>query len=332
MQFRFHHQQLVAFTLHELGHRNTRGTGHHLGNFLRADLGAQQLGDCGLAAFCPLGFAGFQILRFLEVLLQRGQLAVLQFGHLGQIALAGERLNLLAQAVHLLADLGAALRGSLLSFPDFIQIGDFFLQAGDFFLNQLKPFLRGLILFALDGFAFDLQLDQAAIQLVHHLGLGVQLDFDFGRRLVNQVNCLIRQKTVGNVAVAQLGRRDDSRVGDIHAVVYLVAFFQAAQDRHSGFYRGLAHHNFLEAALQRGILLDVFAVLVQRSRTHAMQLATGQRRLEHIACIHRAFGLARADHGVQLVDEHNGLTLVFGQVFEHVFQALFELAAKFCAG
>ena len=60
-----------------------------------------------------------------------------------------------------------------------------------------------------------------------------------------------------------------------------------------------------------------------------MQLATRQRGLEHIARIHRALGLARTDHGVQLVDEHNSLTFVFGQVFEHIFQTLFKLATEF---
>ena len=59
-----------------------------------------------------------------------------------------------------------------------------------------------------------------------------------------------------------------------------------------------------------------------------MQLATRQGGLEHIARIHGAFGLARAHHGVQLVNKNNGLAFVLGQVFEHIFQALFKLAAK----
>ena len=252
----------------------------------------------------------------------------MQFGHFGQIALACECLNLLAQAVHFLADLGASLGCSFLGFPDLIQIGNLFLQALDFFFNQLKTLLRSFVFFALDGFAFDLQLDQATVQLVHHLGLGVQLDLDFGRRLVNQINRLVGQKTVGDVAVTQFSRRDDSRVGDVHAVVYLVAFFQAAQNGHGGFHRRLSHQNFLEAAFQCRVFFNVLAVLVQRSSAYAVQLAARQRGFEHIACIHRTFGLARADHGVQLVDEDNGLTLVFGQVFEHVFQALFKLATE----
>ena len=69
MQFGLHHQQLVALALHQLGHRNAGGTRHHLGNFLGSNLGAQQLGGRSLATFRTLGFAGFQVLRFLQVLL-----------------------------------------------------------------------------------------------------------------------------------------------------------------------------------------------------------------------------------------------------------------------
>jgi hypothetical protein len=56
------------------------------------------------------------------------------------------------------------------------------------------------------------------------------------------------------------------------------------------------------------------------------------RRLEHVARVHRAFGLAGAHHGVQLVDEDDGLAFVFGQLVEHGFQALFKLAAELGAG
>ena len=63
-----------------------------------------------------------------------------------------------------------------------------------------------------------------------------------------------------------------------------------------------------------------------------MQLATRQRGLEHVAGIHRAFGLAGADHGVQLVDENNGLPFVLGQILEHVLQAFLELTTELGTG
>ena len=53
--------------------------------------------------------------------------------------------------------------------------------------------------------------------------------------------------------------------------------------------------DFLEASLQSSILLDVLAVLVERGRADAVQLAARERGLEHVAGVHRAFGLAGAD-------------------------------------
>ena len=64
----------------------------------------------------------------------------------------------------------------------------------------------------------------------------------------------------------------------------------------------------------------------------AVQLAARQRRLEHVAGVDRAFGLAGADHRMQFVDEHDRLALVGGDVLEHRLQALLEFAAILGAG
>ncbi len=114
--------------------------------------------------------------------------------------------------------------------------------------------------------------------------------------------------------MGQLGRRHDGRVGDVHVVVHLVALLQAAQDGDGVLHRGLVHQHLLEAALQRGILLDVLAVLVERGGADAVQLAARQGGLEHVARVHRAIALAGADHGVQLVHEQDDLALLLGQI------------------
>jgi hypothetical protein len=49
-------------------------------------------------------------------------------------------------------------------------------------------------------------------------------------RFVDQVDRLVGQEAVGDVAVRQLGRRDQRRVLDLDAVMRLVARLQAAQD------------------------------------------------------------------------------------------------------
>ena len=61
----------------------------------------------------------------------------------------------------------------------------------------------------------------------------------------------------------------------------------------------------LEAPLQRGVALDVLAVLVQGGRADALELAAGERRLEDVGGVDRALGGAGADQRVQLVDEQD---------------------------
>ena len=109
----------------------------------------------------------------------------------------------------------------------------------------------------------------------------------------------------------QRRRRDDGRIGNFHAVMHGVAFFQAAQDGDGVFHRGLADEYFLEAAFKRGILLHILAVFIKRGRADAMQLAAGQSRFQHIAGIHGTLALAGADHGVQLIDEQDDIAFLF---------------------
>ena len=117
------------------------------------------------------------------------------------------------------------------------------------------------------------------------------------------------------------------------AVVRLVLLLQPAQDRHGVLDAGLADEDLLEAALQGGVLLDPLAVLVERGGTDQVQLAAGQHRLEHVARVHRGVAAgARADDGVQLVDEGDDLALGALDLLEHRLEPLLELAAVLRAG
>ena len=118
-----------------------------------------------------------------------------------------------------------------------------------------------------------------------------------------EIDRLVGQETVADVAMRERRRGDDGVVGDAHAVVRLVALLEAAQNRDRVLDARLADEDGLEAALERGILLDVLAILVERRRADDAQLAARERRLEHVAGVHRALGFARADDRVQLVDE-----------------------------
>ncbi len=91
----------------------------------------------------------------------------------------------------------------------------------------------------------------------------------------------------------------------------LVALFETAQDRDRIFDIGLADDHGLEAAFERGVFLDMLAVLVQCGRTDAVEFSAGECGLEHVGRIRRAFCGARAHDGVQFVDEQDYLAVGF---------------------
>ena len=111
-------------------------------------------------------------------------------------------------------------------------------------------------------------------------------------------------------------------------MMQLIPLAQPAQNRNRVFHRRLVDQHRLEAPLQRRVFLDMFAIFVERRRADAMQLAARQHRLQQVARIHRAFGLPRADHRMQLVDKQNDLPFGRLDLFENGFQPLLELAAE----
>ena len=149
---------------------------------------------------------------------------------------------------------------------------------------------------------------------------------DARRGLVDEVDRLVGQVAVGDVAGRQVGGGLDGLVGDRDLVVLLVALADAHQDLDRLLERGLLDHDRLEASLERGVPLDVLAVLVERRRADALQLAARQRRLEDVRGIDGAFGGARTDERVQLVDEQHGVVGV-AQLLDDLLEALLELAA-----
>src|SRR2546427_8391890 len=61
----------------------------------------------------------------------------------------------------------------------------------------------------------DLELHDAALDLVDLLGHRVDLHPDAGRRLVHEVDRLVGQEAVGDVAVREHGRGDECSVLDL---------------------------------------------------------------------------------------------------------------------
>ena len=185
-------------------------------------------------------------------------------------------------------------------------------------LLELLRLDRRLLLGA-DG--LDLLLELAVARRRGH-----RPDPDARAGLVDQVDRLVGQVPVLDVAVGERRGRAQRVVGDLHAMVRLVAVAEAAQDLHGLVDRGLLDAHLLEAALERRVALEVLAVLVERRRADRLQLAAREGRLEDRRCVDRALGGACADEVVELVDEQDDVAAL-GDLLHHLLQALLELTA-----
>eukprot|EP00043_Microstomoeca_roanoka_P023687 m.259125 g.259125 ORF g.259125 m.259125 type:complete len:631 (-) comp34017_c0_seq1:207-2099(-) len=146
-------------------------------------------------------------------------------------------------------------------------------------------------------------------------------------RFVDHVDRLVGQLAVVDIARGQFDRGADRIIGVAQVVVLFEIGLQTHQDLHRVLDRRFVHVDLLEPAAERAVLFEVLTELLVGGRAHAAQLAALQRGFQQVRGIHRpARGRAGADHGVDLVDEKDGVLMLF-KLFHHGFQPLFEIAA-----
>ena len=317
-------QQLVALALDQAGDRDAGPARDDLGDLLFGHLLAQQ---------APLALRRREALLLgAELALELGELAVAQLGGAVQVVGALGLLDLPPHLLDLSAHRPQLLDLGLLGLPLRAHRVGLGLQVGELLAQRLQPLLARLVALLLERRLFDLELHDAARHLVELLRHRVDLGADHGAGLVDEVDRLVGQEAVADVAVGEHRRRHQRVVLDAHAVVDLEALLQAAQDGDRVLDGRRLDHDRLEAALQGGVLLDVLAVLVEGGGADAVQLAARQHRLEQVAGVRRPLGLAGADDGVDLVDEEEDPPLALLDLVEHRLQALLELAAVLGAG
>ena len=166
----------------------------------------------------------------------------------------------------------------------------------------------------------------ALVELAQVRRSGHPTDAQARAGLVDEVDRLVGQEPVADVAVGQGRRGDDGRVGDRDPVVGLVAVAQALEDLDRVRQGRLGDLDRLEAALEGGVLLEVLAVLVQRGGADGLELAAGQHRLEDARRVDGALGGTRTDEGVQLVDEQHDVA-AGADLLEDLLQPLLEVTA-----
>ena len=275
---------------------------------------------------------GVGCLVVLELLLQLRNAAIGQFASTLVFATALRVGELGAQLVELGLELLRVRQFFLFRLPSAGDVGGLLLQRLQFAFEILQPVLGAGIALFLERLLLDLQPHDFAVDRIELFRLGIDLHLQPRRGLVDQIDRLVGQEPVGDVAVRQSCGGDDCRVADAHAVVLLVFVFQAAQDRDGVLDRRLGNEYRLEAPRQRGVLFDMLLVFVERGGADAMQLAARQRRLEQVGGVHGAVGLAGADQRVHLVDEQHDAAVRGCDLVEHGLEPLLEFAAILGAG
>ena len=119
----------------------------------------------------------------------------------------------------------------------------------------------------LDGEALDL-----LVQAAECLGAHAVVDALARPRLVEQIDRLVRQAAVADVALRQVHGRLERLVGVDHLMVLGVAILDALEDLDGILDLGFFHEHRLETPLQGGVALDVLAKLVEGGSTDTLQL------------------------------------------------------------
>src|SRR6185369_2085141 len=205
-----------------------------------------------------------------ELLLQFRNLAIGELARALEFTAALRVRQFDAQGVELAFQLLRVGELVLLRAPAGRQRRRFVLEIGQLLFQRLQAALGADVGFLLQRLLLDLQPDDFPVHQIELFGLGIDLHLQPRRSLVHQVDRLVGQEAVGDVAVRQRGRGDQRGIGDANAVVLLVFVLQAAQDRDGILDRRLGDEYRLEAARQRGVLFYMLAVFVERGGADAV--------------------------------------------------------------
>ena len=219
----------------------------------------------------------------------------------------------------------------------------FFAGGAPFVQNGFELFLGLLFLVAHGGGAFEiLVLDRAFFLALDLFDLGLEV-LDFRRTghgadarartgFIHEIDGLVRQETTGDIAIGKLDRGFEGFVGELGLVMVFVFRAQTLQDQDRFFDGRRFDFHGLETAFQRGVFLDVLAILVQRGRADALQFAAAESAGLMILEASIVPSAEPAPTMVcKLVNEEDDV-LGAADFVHHRFDALFELAAVFGAG
>ena len=150
------------------------------------------------------------------------------------------------------------------------------------------------------------------------------------RALVEQIERLVRQEAVSQIAAGKINSGLDGLPCDADAMVRFQPRTERFEHAAGRFFVRFPDGHGTEAALERSVLFDELAVFLHGRRADHLQFSPAKGGLEQIGRVDCALGAARADDGVHLVNKQNDVSAA-ADLDQDIAHALFELAAVFRA-
>ena len=268
-----------------------------------------------------------------------------QHGHLGVllVILGAQLLDLLGQVVQTLVgvvdlllvllqadvplDLLIILIGDAQAF--LVQLGDLLADASLLLLflvdfQATACLCLGTLL--LDHILFQLQVGLLLLlQSQLHQVLVVQVHVRAG--FIQQVDGLVGQEPVGDIALGHEHGLPCHGVGDDHLVEVLVVVGDAPDDLHGVVDGGLCHGDGLETAFQGGVLFDILPVFIEGRGAHHLNFTAGEGGFQDVGGVHGTFRVACTHHVVHLVDDQDDVPGA-GDLLDEALHPALELAAE----
>src|SRR5690606_14898409 len=200
----------------------------------------------------------------LERLLELRELAVLDLRGTPEIARSPRAVRLVAELLDSSLPLADADDHLLLAHPLRPRAVALARELGDLAPELFEPRLARLVTLLLERLLLDAKLQEAPLDLVDLDGQAVDLHLDLARGLVDQVDRLVGQEPIGDVAVAEHGRGDERGIGDVDPVVNLVALLEPAQDGDGVLHAGRSEEHTSELQSRENL---VCRLLLEKKKT-----------------------------------------------------------------
>ena len=209
-------------------------------------------------------------------------------------------------------------------------------------LNRPQVFQGDALLVAIDLRLFELIVGDGRFHASHDhldlllnfrhlLGEAVLAQLDPGARFIDQIDGLVRQETIRNVAIGLIdGGLDGRRVIAQHVKLF-VALLDPVENSHGFLFRGRRNLDRLKPSFERSILLDGLAELSRRGGPDTLDLPPAQSRLQDVGGVQRALCRTGAHQGMQLIHEHDRIAILYKLLHDRL-QPFLELAPVLGAG